>query len=164
MRRSPLLALPAALMFALAAVAVGATPHHTTVSTRHTSLGTILVGPGGRTLYMFSADHNGHSACSGACAAVWPPLLTVGAPVARGGAKGANLGTIKHGSAMQVTYKGHPLYTYISDTGAGQTTGEGSNSFGSPWYVLSGAGKAITHGTRTSSSKSSSTSSTSSGW
>ena len=38
----------------------------------------------GRTLYLFEKDTRGRSACSGACATYWPPLLTRGRPTARG--------------------------------------------------------------------------------
>ena len=44
----------------------------------------------------------------------------------------------------QVTYKGHPLYYYIGDSAAGQTNGQGSNSFGAKWWLLTPAGAAIT--------------------
>jgi predicted lipoprotein with Yx(FWY)xxD motif len=45
----------------------------------------------------------------------------------------------------QVTYGGHPLYTYLGDRSPGQTTGEGIQSFGGIWWVLSAtSGSAIT--------------------
>ena len=43
----------------------------------------------------------------------------------------------------QVTYAGHPLYTFIGDTRAGQTTGEGLTDFGAAWYVVAPSGRAI---------------------
>ena len=39
------------------------------------SLGSILVDATGRTLYLFKADSGTSSACTGACATAWPPLL-----------------------------------------------------------------------------------------
>lgn len=133
------------------AVASGSTPHATvsksgaTVSTRHTSLGTILVGAGGRTLYLFGADKNGHSACTGPCARAWPPLMTSGKPKASGSASGSKLGEISRPGGKQVTYNGHPLYYYFADSKAGQTRGEGSTAFGGIWEVLSTSGNGIKH-------------------
>jgi predicted lipoprotein with Yx(FWY)xxD motif len=56
--------------------------------------GKALVGSNGRTLYLFQADKNGASACSGACAAAWPPDAVTGAPQAGSGVNQALLGTI----------------------------------------------------------------------
>ncbi len=115
-----------------------------TVKTAHSSAGTYLVGPSGKTLYLWVADKNGKSVCSGACAKVWPPLTTTGKPAAGGGATTADLGTItRSDGTKQVTYKGHPLYYYAADTGPGQTTGQGSNSFGAKWWLVAPSGVAI---------------------
>ena len=54
------------------------------------------------------------------------------------------LGTIKVKGGNDVTYNGHPLYTYISDVKSGVISGEGNKSFGAPWWVVSPAGNAIT--------------------
>ena len=48
--------------------------------------------------------------------------MTKGKPVAGMGVKKSLLGTAKRGSKLQVTYNGHPLYTYIGDSKAGQAT------------------------------------------
>ena len=115
------------------------------VKTAHGKLGTYLVGPSGRTLYLWKADSMNKSVCSGACAKVWPPLTTTGKPGAGGGAMAADLGTItRSDGTKQVTYKGHPLYYYVTDTSAGQTTGQGSNNFGAKWWVVAPSGAAIT--------------------
>jgi len=114
------------------------------VSVGRTGLGKVVTDSSGRTLYLFEKDRRGHSACSGACAAYWPPLLTQGKPVARGGAKQSLLGTIKRANgARQVTYAGHPLYRYLLDTKRGETSGEGSTLFGAGWDALTPAGKKI---------------------
>jgi predicted lipoprotein with Yx(FWY)xxD motif len=114
-----------------------------TLTTKKTSLGTILAyGPKDLTVYLFEADKGGQSACSAACASVWPPIT--GKVTAAGGAISADLGSItRSGGTKQVTYKGHPLYLYVSDTSATDTTGQGSTSFGAPWYVMSPSGAAI---------------------
>jgi len=114
------------------------------VSTRTTSLGTFLVDAKGRALYLWDADHGTKSTCSGACAQAWPPLTTAGTPKASGAAKASLLGTTtRPDGSREVTYAGHPLYYFEGDTMPGQTTGQGSGSFGSPWWVVSPGGKAI---------------------
>ncbi len=117
----------------------------TAVTTVHTSLGTVLAaGPKRLTVYLFAADTGAASTCSGACAQVWPPVTTSGAPKAEGGAQAADLGTITRADGTkQLTYKGHPLYYYVSDQQSGETTGQGVNSFGAPWYVLAPSGSEI---------------------
>lgn len=134
------------------------------VKTANSSAGKYLVGPNGHALYLFMADKHGKSACSGACAKLWPPLTTTGKPAAAGGAMSADLGTItRSDGTKQVTYKGHPLYYYAADTGAGQTTGQGSNQFGALWWLVAPSGSAITKSVSGGSSSSSSSSGSSSG-
>ena len=107
--------------------------------------GTYLVGASGRALYLWAADSNGQSSCSGSCAQVWPPVVAKGTPVASGGAMAADLGTITRADGIkQVTYKGHPLYYFVSDSGPGTTKGQGSNSFGAKWWLVAPSGAAIT--------------------
>lgn len=114
------------------------------VLARNSSLGRIIVEDHGRTLYLFEKDKRRHSACSGACATYWPPLLTHGKPIAGRGAKSSLLGTIRRANgSRQVTYAGHPLYRFVQDTKPGQTKGEGSQQFGAGWDALSPAGKKI---------------------
>ena len=114
------------------------------VSTKTSSLGTFLVDGNGRALYLWDADHGSMSTCSGACAQAWPPVTTTGTPKASGAVKASLLGTTKRADgSSEVTYAGHPLYTFTGDTQAGQTNGQGSNGFGAPWWVVTPAGKAL---------------------
>jgi len=107
-------------------------------------LGRLLVDGRGRTLYLFAKDSNGKSACAGKCAGFWPPLITIGKPVATGGAKTSLLGTTRRRDGrLQVTYNHHPLYTFVKDTRKGQTNGEELDVFGAEWYALSTAGTKI---------------------
>lgn len=130
-----------------------------TIDVARTSLGPVLVDSQGRTLYLWQADSGSKSTCSGACATAWPPLHTTGKPTGGSGVKSSLLGTTERtGGSEQVTYNGHPLYTFQGDTASGQTNGQGSAGFGALWYVLSPAGAQIT------SSASSSGSSPSSGY
>jgi predicted lipoprotein with Yx(FWY)xxD motif len=114
------------------------------LSTKTSSLGTFLVDGNGRALYLWDADHGSKSTCSGACAQAWPPLTTTATPKASGAVKASLLGTTKRADgSREVTYAGHPLYYFAGDTAPGQTTGQGSNGFGAPWWVVTPAGKAI---------------------
>lgn len=107
-------------------------------------LGKILVDAGGRTLYLFKKDSKGTSACSGSCAQVWPPLSTNGSPQAGPGASAALIGTTRRADGKtEVTYDGHPLYTYQGDSKPGDTTGENVDQFGAEWYVLSPQGDEV---------------------
>jgi predicted lipoprotein with Yx(FWY)xxD motif len=112
-----------------------------TVGVSNSSLGSILVNSSGRTVYLFKADVGTKSACSGACAAAWPPLLATGTPTAGAGLTASKLGTTtRSGGKQQVTYNGHPLYLFIKDQKPGQTTGQGVTAFGAPWFALTPSG------------------------
>lgn len=105
------------------------------------TLGSILVDAQGRTLYLFQKDTGGKSSCSGSCAKVWPPDVAAGKPTAGGGASASMLGTVKRSDGtMQITYAGHPLYTYTADTSPGQVNGNGVNSSGGIWNAVQPSG------------------------
>jgi predicted lipoprotein with Yx(FWY)xxD motif len=127
------------------AIAASSPTKPATVKTRSNTLGKIIVDGKSRTLYLFEKDKNGKSKCSGACATNWPPLLTKGKPKASGGVKASKLGTTKRSDGTtQVTYGGHPLYTFIADKNKpGATKGEGLDAFGAEWYVVGTNGKKI---------------------
>jgi predicted lipoprotein with Yx(FWY)xxD motif len=141
---------------ALAASAFAQSTGHaaagTMVSTKTTTLGTILVTGSGKTLYLDVNDKTAHPACKGGCLTIWPPLKASGKITTSGGAKSADLGTIKIAEGIkQVTYDKHPLYTFAP--AATGTSGEGENGF----YVVSPRGSKITKAT-TSPSKTTTTS------
>jgi predicted lipoprotein with Yx(FWY)xxD motif len=105
-----------------------------TVTTRHTRVGTVLVDSQGRTLYLFKKDESPMSTCYGGCASLWPPLTVKGKPTVGGAAAMSKLGTSKrHDGTTEVTYAGHPLYTYAGDTKAGDVNGQGLDQFGAEW-------------------------------
>jgi predicted lipoprotein with Yx(FWY)xxD motif len=107
-------------------------------------LGKILVDSQGRTLYLFQKDTGTRSACSGACAAAWPPLRATAKPSAGTSLSAAKLGTTPRSDGKpQVTYNGHPLYLYSADQNAGDTNGQGINAFGAAWFVLSPSGNMV---------------------
>ena len=114
------------------------------VGLRQTGLGKVLVDARGRTLYAFEKDTRGRSACSAACAAYWPPLISSAKPRAGRGVRASLLGVSKRTDGKrQVTYAGHPLYTFVGDTKAGQTNGEGLNNFGATWDAVAASGRTV---------------------
>jgi predicted lipoprotein with Yx(FWY)xxD motif len=117
----------------------------TVISTKSGSAGTFLTDGSGRTVYLWVKDGMNSSACSGACASLWPPVTTSGSTTASGSAKSSDLSTItRSDGTKQVTYNGHPLYYYAGDSGAGQTNGQGTDSFGAKWWLVAPAGTSIT--------------------
>ena len=137
---SLVLTLASAGAVAVAADAAGSA----TVHARHAKIGTFVVDAKGMSLYLFEKDKGGKSACYGACAKVWSPLIVKSKPTAGSGLKASLLSTTtRTGGAKQVTYGGHPLYHYDDDKKAGQTKGQGANAFGAKWYVVGTAGKKI---------------------
>ena len=116
----------------------------TLVELGKTPLGRVLIDVRGRSLYLFEKDKHGKSACYGACAAYWPPLLSTAKPRPGKGVRASLLGlTRRSDGKRQVTYAGHPLYTFVGDTRATQTTGEGLTDFGGAWDVVSATGRAV---------------------
>ena len=127
-----------------------------TVGTARGSAGTYLIGAGDRAIYLWVADGKNMSHCSGACASIWPPVTTHASPHAGAGVHAGQLGTItRAGGVKQVTYDGQPLYYYAGDSHAGTTTGQGSDSFGAKWWLVSPSGTAITTAASAGSSGSS---------
>ncbi len=132
----------AALAVLGASVAVangpGATAAGGSLETTHIGGVTVLTNAGGRTLYWFAPDTATRSACYGTCAAYWPPVR--GAATAGPGVTG-RLGTItRSDGSVQTTYDGHPLYTYVGDTGKGQANGNRLNLNGGLWYEVTPSG------------------------
>lgn len=101
--------------------------------------GDILVGPDGSSLYVFTADSDGSSACTEACAETWPPVK-------------ADIGILsdldqsmfssitREDGTDQLTVNGMPLYFYAVDSGPGDTSGQGLND---AWFVVSPSGTKI---------------------
>lgn len=131
----------------IALVAAASAAAGTVVAWRNTAIGPAITTSSGQTLYLFRADHGTTSACYGKCATYWPPLMATGKPAASGRVKSSLLGTTKRKDGkLQVTYKGHPLYTFLLDKKPGQTAGEGSTNFGAAWYALAPSGATIDKG------------------
>jgi predicted lipoprotein with Yx(FWY)xxD motif len=95
----------------------------------------ILVTSSGMTLYALSVEKKGKFVCtkSAECTAIWHPLLVPKGKKATGPVK---LGTVKRPEGgTQVTYQGHPLYTFGEDKKPGDAKGEGLKDVGT-WHTV----------------------------
>jgi predicted lipoprotein with Yx(FWY)xxD motif len=102
---------------------------------------TVLTNGNGFAVYSFAPDTMTKSDCTGACAAAWPPVK---GPTTAGVGLTGKLSTIKRlDGSTQATYNGHPLYTFIKDTGPGTDKGNGVNAFGGLWHALTASGSAV---------------------
>lgn len=115
-------------------------------------LGKVVANSEGMTLYAFHRDNpmlyqfdrDPIPSCYKVCAQVWPPLLSDVPPKATGGAEAHMLGTImRRDGTTQVTYDGHPLYTFANDERPGETNGDDVHGFGAEWHALEAAGEEV---------------------
>lgn len=105
--------------------------------------GTHLTDGNGRSLYLFSGDSAGRSACDGACAKKWPPL-TGSAATADSSVNQDLVGMLQRSDGgHQVTYAGHPLYYSTADRSPGTTDGQGVTAFGGKWQLVGPDGKPV---------------------
>ena len=95
---------------------------------------TVLTNARGFTLYSFAPDTPASSKCYGSCAAYWPPVT--GTTAAGHGLPGQVATITRTGGARQLTYDGHPLYTYVGDTAPGQARGNNLNLNGGLWHEV----------------------------
>ena len=149
-------ATSAASATASATASAAAVSSTAVLKTEQTSLGMVLANGQGMTVYWFAADHGTTSACSGACAAAWPPVI--GLPKAAAGVTlTGTLGTItRSDGSKQATYNGHPLYTFKADSAPGQVNGNKVTGFGAAWYAITIGASSGASTTPTSSSTSTS--------
>jgi len=113
----------------------------TQVGVADTKLGKILTDANGRTLYAFTVDKGGNSACNQQCAQAWPALTVKGEPTAGEGLQSSLLGTTtRTDGTTQVTYKGMPLYHFAGDTKPSDTNGQGLNKV---WWVVAPDGSLV---------------------
>ena len=108
---------------------------------------TVLTNAQGLTLYGFAPDSSTKSVCNGACAAQWPPVK---APASTSAVKAPFATITRSGGSTQLTFNGHPLYTFIGDKAPGQTNGNGLNAFGGLWHEAAASGSAPAGGGATS--------------
>jgi predicted lipoprotein with Yx(FWY)xxD motif len=116
------------------------TPSGGTVAIKTGKVGgvTVLTNSKGLTVYMFAADSPGKSNCYGDCSSYWPPVI--GSATHAAGVPGTFATTTRTDGTKQVTWNGHPLYTYVADGGPGQAKGNNLNLNGGLWkeIVVSG--------------------------
>jgi predicted lipoprotein with Yx(FWY)xxD motif len=131
------LAVAALVLFGLVLAGASSPPAAATgTGLKTTTIGgtTVLTNAKGFTLYSFAPDTPATSKCYGSCAAYWPPVT--GTAAAGQGLPG-RVGTIKRtDGSEQLTYNGHPLYTYIGDTAPGQARGNNLNLNGGLWHEV----------------------------
>jgi predicted lipoprotein with Yx(FWY)xxD motif/mono/diheme cytochrome c family protein len=103
--------------------------------------GEYLIDSSGQTLYAFTEDSDGTSACYDQCAENWPPVIVEGsAPSAAALATGELGTTEREDGSLQLTYNGMPLYTFAQDETIGDVNGEGANDV---WFLVSASGELI---------------------
>lgn len=143
MRRMMIVLALTATAALLGVAQAGAHGSRAKLDLRKTAVGTILVNGNGFTMYAFTRDPRNKDMCvqiSG-CSGVWPMVTTSGKPIAGRGVKSSLIGTISiRRGVQQVTYAGHPLYTYVGDSAPGQTSYVDFSEFGGRWPALSASG------------------------
>ncbi len=114
----PLIVLCLAASFSASALATrDATGPVVTWKTK--SFGKILATHGHLALYTWNKEKNHKVKCTGACAKTWPPLTIphgTMAPKHIAGVMGTFGEVMRPDGKTQVTYNGHPLYTFHGDT------------------------------------------------
>jgi predicted lipoprotein with Yx(FWY)xxD motif len=105
-----------------------------------TGVGDALVDADGFTVYVFDMDSGTTSACTGACADIWPAVVAQGEPTAGDGADAALLSVADGQEPNQVVYNGHLLYRFAQDTAPGDANGITIPS----WHAIDAAGNPIT--------------------
>ncbi len=124
----------ALVLFGLVVTGANSTAPATSTTLTTTTIGgtTVLANANGLTLYSFAPDTPTASKCYGSCAAYWPPVTGT---TTAGQHLPGKVATIKRTDGTeQLTYNGHPLYTYIGDTTPGQATGNNLNLNGGLWH------------------------------
>jgi predicted lipoprotein with Yx(FWY)xxD motif len=157
--RHPALVVPAALVLAALALTACAnggsvttlsapptTNPSLTLTLQKSPVGPILATGSGNTLYDFVPDTPTHSACiNDGCVFQWPPLVVHGPVRVQQGLHQSLVGTLERpDGSTQLSYGGHPLYTYNLDVTPGMVTGQAIDQDGGLWYVLGPRGNQIT--------------------
>lgn len=107
--------------------------HHAVKIHEKEGVGKYLTDTEGKSLYWFKKDAPGTSACAGPCVEKWP-IYYRDAVKAPEGVKAEDFGTITRGDgSKQTTFRGYPLYYWVNDKQAGDTSGQGVNNV---WYVI----------------------------
>lgn len=146
MRRILTLIAATALVASLTVAFADASGTRARLQLRSTRVGMILVNGRGFTVYAFTRDGRDKGNCArvSGCLSVWPPVTTSGKAIAGRGVKSRLIGTITlRAGVKQVTYAGHPLYTYVADSGPGQTFYVNVSQFGGRWPAVNAGGNEV---------------------
>ena len=114
-------------------IGIALASHHAVKIQVKEGIGKYFTDTEGKTLYWFKKDSAGKSSCNGPCLEKWPIYFRekVAAPK---GVKNADFGTItRDDGKKQTTFRGYPIYYFINDKSAGDTTGQGMNDV---WSVI----------------------------
>lgn len=112
----------------------------TEIAVGSSDFGTMLFDARGQAIYIWEVESTAEAECYDDCAALWPPVLTDGAPVAGAGVRGALLGTTERtDGTTQVTYNDHPLYFYAHE-GPGEVECHNVATHGGRWWVVTPEG------------------------
>ena len=108
----------------------------TAITTAASDFGQMLFDAKTQAIYIWESEESTTPECYDDCAEAWPPVLTDGAPTARGGVDSALLGTTeRRDGTTQVTYNGHPLYFYAHE-GPGEVKCHNVSTHGGLWWVV----------------------------
>jgi len=113
----PLLVLAAAVLAASALASASA--GEPVIKWKTAQFGSVLATRGHLALYTWNQEKAGKVKCTGACAKTWPPLTIphgTMAPKHLAGVMGTFGEVMRPDGRTQVTYNGHALYTYHSDS------------------------------------------------
>ena len=111
------------------AISQGAEEDYGPLKPQKTKIGNVLADPNGMTIYTFDKDKKGKSACTGECAAYWPPVKAAADAKPTG-----DLTVItRDDGTKQWADGGKPLYTYVKDKKQGDVTGDNVNGV---WHVV----------------------------
>jgi predicted lipoprotein with Yx(FWY)xxD motif len=114
----------------------------TVIKSAESQFGMMLFDGTGQAIYLFDKEQSTKPECYDACAGAWPPVLTKGTPTAEDGAKQNLLDTTKRTDGKtQVTYGGHPLYSYAHEA-KNEVKCHNIQGFGGLWLVVTPAGRA----------------------
>jgi predicted lipoprotein with Yx(FWY)xxD motif len=108
-------------------------PGTTVLIVQHSNLGWVLAEANGQVVYEYSGDTKGGSpTCTGSCSSFWPAVTGLPQPGPADTLPGT-LGTVSEANgAKQITYDGHPLYTF---KGAPPLSTKG-NGLDGKWHVI----------------------------
>ncbi len=117
-----------------------------------TSNSKVVTNSAGFTVYWFAIDTPKKSNCNGACVSFWPPVPG-SAQLTNMSSLPGKFGSIKRADgSKQLTYDGHPLYTFKQDTAPGQVNGNGINTSGGLWWAMTPSGAKLAAAPKSSSS------------